>query len=99
MSLLSSTEGTPERVWSLVSVIAGNGGTLSKADAAAGLNRGFTRTGEIVQVQPTAFIQVLGAATTTGAVEAYAATVRLTPAFCGTRYATFVHWSYDHQIA
>src|SRR3546814_14492945 len=85
MSLLSSTQGTPERVWSLVSVIAGNGGTLSKADAAAWLNPGFTRNGESVQVKPTAFSQVLGAATSLGAVEADAATLRLTPACCVTR--------------
>src|SRR3546814_109022 len=99
MSLLSSTQGTPERVWSLVSVIAGNGGTLSKADAAAWLNPGFTRNGESVQVKPTAFSQVLGAATSLGAVEADAATLRLTPACCVTSYATFCDWVHDTLIA
>src|SRR3546814_527710 len=79
MSLLSSTQGTPERVWSLVSVIAGNGGALCKADAAAWLNPGFTRNGESVQEKPTAFGQVLGAATSLGAVEADAAMLRLNP--------------------
>src|SRR3546814_10460240 len=99
MSLLSATQGTPERVWSLVSVIAGNGGTLSKADAAAWLNPGFTRNGESVQVKPTAFSQVLGAATSLGAVEADAATLRLTPACCVTSYATFCDWVHDTLIA
>src|SRR3546814_15399046 len=98
MSLLSATQGTPERVWSLVSVIAGNGGTLSKADAAAWLNPGFTRNGESVQVKPTAFSQVLGAATSLGAVEADAATLRLTPACCVTSYATFCHSSAARRV-
>src|SRR3546814_4427512 len=78
-------------------ILAGNGGTLSKADAAAWLNPGFTRNGESVQVKPTAFSQVLGAATSLGAVEADAATLRLTPACCVTSYATFCDWVQDRK--
>src|SRR3546814_8574355 len=99
MSLLSSTQGTPERVWSLVSVIAGNGGALCKADAAAWLNPGFTRNGESVQEKPTAFGQVLGAATSLGAVEADAAMLRLNPSCCVASYAAFCDWVHDTLVA
>src|SRR3546814_8755062 len=95
MSLLSSTQGTPERVWSLVSVIAGNGGALCKADAATWLNPGFTRNGESVQEKPTAFGQVLGAATSLGAVEADAEMLRLNNSCCVASYAAFCDWVND----
>src|SRR3546814_9049381 len=44
-------------------------------------------------------LQVLGAATSLGAVEADAATLRLTPACCVTSYATFCDWVHDTLIA
>ncbi len=49
MTLLSSPQGTPERVWSLVAGLSALGGTLQRATYDGLLNPGFERDGEEVK--------------------------------------------------
>jgi len=54
MTLLSSPQGTPERVWSLVAGLAALGGTSSRADLRpTPLNPGFERDGAEVKAKAT----------------------------------------------
>jgi hypothetical protein len=98
MSLLSSTQGTPERVWSLISVLAINEGTLTRAEASDWLNPRFTRDGAIVSETPTAFAQTLGAATSLGAVESDGAMLRLNPLCYPRHFVAFCDWIHDKLI-
>src|SRR3954471_17443507 len=92
MSLLSSTQGTPERVWSLISLLAANDGALGRTEAAEWLNPGFTRGGETVSEKPTAFAQTLGAATSLGAVQADKGTLLLNSSCNVGSYTAFCDW-------
>jgi hypothetical protein len=98
MSLLASTQGTPERVWSLLSVLAANDGSMSRAEAADWLNPGFTRGGEVVSEKPTAFAQTLGAATSLGAIEVEKGMLRLNPSCSVDSYAAFCDWVHQALI-
>src|SRR3546814_16157195 len=69
------------------------------SDLSAWLNPGFTRNGESVQEKPTAFGQVLCAATSLGAVEADAAMLRLNRACCVASYAAFCDSVHDTLVA
>lgn len=53
MSLLSSPQGTPERIWSLIGGLAALGGSASRADYDALLNPGYVRDGMDVQAKDT----------------------------------------------
>ena len=53
MTLLSSPQGTPERVWSLVAGLAALGGTSSRATYDSLLNPGFERDGAEVKAKAT----------------------------------------------
>lgn len=99
MSLLSSTQGTPERVWSLISLIAANDGLLGRTEAAEWLNPGFTRDGETVVEKPTAFAQTLGAATSLGAVQADKGMLLLNSSCNVGSYATFCDWVHQTLIS
>lgn len=99
MSLLSSTQGTPERVWSLVALLAVNDGTLLRSDALAWLNPGFTEGGRVVSEKPTTFAQVLGAATSLGAVEAEGDYLRLAPNFPAGDFEAFCDGVHDRLAA
>jgi hypothetical protein len=98
MSILSSTQGTPERVWSLISLLAASEGELSRTEAAAWLNPEFTRADQIVGERPTAFAQVLGAATSLGAVEVVGTTLRLNPACEVNSFSAFADWVHDRLV-
>lgn len=63
MSLLSSTQGTPERVLSVLQVLSAHGGALPRADLFAWLNPSFVRGGAPRTGSTTAVEQTLGAAT------------------------------------
>lgn len=96
MSLLSSTQGTPERVWSLVQAIAASGGSLDRDDAAKWLNPGFLKDGQVVAENPSAFAQVLGAASSLGAVSADGGRLNLTCPSEIKRFPDFCDWV--HQV-
>ncbi|POF32610.1 hypothetical protein [Roseibium marinum] len=96
MSLLSSTQGTPERVWSLVSLLATQEGQITRAEAEGWLNPTFLSDGAVVSEKSTAFSQVLGAATSLGVVEADGDELRLVPSCTTENYAGFGDWVHEH---
>lgn len=53
MSLLSSPQGTPDRIWSLIGGLAALGGSASRGDYGALLNPGYVRDGSEVQAKDT----------------------------------------------
>lgn len=62
MSLLSDTQGAPERIYSLARLLAANGGRLSRADVALWLDPQFDNQG-IRTAKNTAVAATIGAAT------------------------------------
>lgn len=68
MSMLSSTQGTSERVWSLIALLREHDGKISRAEAAAWLNPEFSKDGQTIGEKAGTFNAVLGAATSMGAV-------------------------------
>ncbi len=99
MSLLSSTQGTPERVWSLVSAVANCGGALGRADADEWLNPGFTRKELVVQEKPEAVAQTVNAATSLGALLAEGGQLRLAEGCPTISEATFRDWVHDRLVS
>ncbi len=98
MSLLSSTQGTPERVWSLIAALSANGGRLDRSEAVEWLNPGFTRNGNEVRERPDAFNQTLGAATSLGAVESDRDSLCLDPACATNDFAAFCDWVHNKLV-
>lgn len=70
MSVLSSPQGTPERVWSLVAGLSALGGECEREVFDALLNPGYTREGSLVQAKDTLAGNALGAASSLGLIEA-----------------------------
>lgn len=66
MSLLSATQGTPERVLSAVQLLAAHGGTMPRADLIAWLNPNFLRSDQERAAPATAAEQTLSAASSLG---------------------------------
>jgi hypothetical protein len=100
MSILSSTQGTPERVWSLIVALSAGGGTLQRSEAADLLNPRFIQDGQIVQDE--GFNQTLGAATSLGVVqvdEVDKAILRLNSSCLANDYITFGDWVHDRFIS
>lgn len=98
MSLLSSTQGTPDRVWSLISALLVSGGALDRATAAEWLNPGFVQNGSVVQEKQDAFLQTLGAATSLGAVTADGKTLLLNPSLEAREFPAFCDWVHDRLV-
>jgi hypothetical protein len=69
MSLLSSPQGTPERVWSLVAGLSALGGTSSRGAYDDLLNPGFERDGAEVKAKATLAADAHNAALSLGLVE------------------------------
>lgn len=92
MSLLSSTQGTPERVWALASLLAEGGGTLDRSTAEECMNPGFTRDGERVAEPPSAFAQTLNAAVSIGVVRQERGQLVLNDACTAKTYGEFCDW-------
>lgn len=99
MSLLSSTQGTPERVWSLIAAVSAGGGEIERSDAANWLNPGFMKDGSEQREKPDAFNQTLGAATSLGAVEAEKNALRVGQRFHAEAYRDFADWTHDRLVA
>lgn len=99
MSILSSTQGTPERVWSLVSLIAAQDGQMDKTEASDWLNPGFIKDKQKVIEKSEAFGQVLGAATSIGAVEAEGKLLKLNPTCPTTDLSGFADWCHNQLCA
>jgi hypothetical protein len=70
MSMLSSPQGTPERVWSLVAGLAALGGECDRQMFEALLNPGYMKDGVLVRAKDTLAANALGAASSLGVVEA-----------------------------
>ena len=69
MSILSSTQGTPERVFSLLSAITTCGGSLDRGEAMALLDPGYTENGRLVKDGTnSAVTQTISAAISLGVV-------------------------------
>ncbi|MCH4267457.1 MAG: hypothetical protein LKF80_03550 [Brevundimonas sp.] len=66
MSLLTDTQGTPERVWSAVCITAAEGGKISRDDLWAWLNPDFIQSGQPRQASGDAHRQTVGAASSLG---------------------------------
>ena len=99
MSLLSSTQGTPDRVWSLVRLAAALGGELPRGEADDWLNPGFRRGQTLVQDKPEAMGQVVNAATSLGALVAEGGALRLAEGCPGEDEAAFRDWAHDRLAA
>ena len=69
MSLLSSPQGTPERVWSLVAGLSAMGGTSSRGAYDELLNPGFERDGAEVKAKASLAADAHNAALSLGLVE------------------------------
>jgi hypothetical protein len=99
MSLLSSTRGTPERVWSLVATLIAANNELARAEAAALLNPAFIQDDKVIRDSADSFGQTLGAATSLGAVHSNGTTLTLDPSCDVTDYATFGDWVHRRLIS
>lgn len=62
MSLLSSTQGTPERVWSAIRIVEAEGGRIGRDDLWTWLNPAFVTDGVARHISGEAERQVIGAA-------------------------------------
>jgi hypothetical protein len=78
MTLLSSPQGTPERVWSLVAGLSALGGTLQRATYDGLLNPGFERDGNEVKAKATLAADAHNAALSLNLVEGTRDQVTLT---------------------
>jgi hypothetical protein len=99
VSILSSPQGTPERVWSLVAGVEALGGALERSEAVNLLDPAFIRDGEPVQGE--GFAQTLQAATSIGIIladEQNKDLLRLNPSFKGKDFLGFGDWVYDHLV-
>lgn len=94
MSMLSSTQGTSERVWSLIALLREYDGKISRADAAAWLNPAFVKDGQTIGEKSGTFAQVQGAATSMGAVSLVGQELQLNPACEADTYDKFADWLY-----
>lgn len=70
MSVLSSPQGTPERVWSLVAGLVALGTECDRETFDGLLNPGYTKDGLLVRAKDTLAANALGAASSLGLVEA-----------------------------
>ena len=93
MTLLSSPQGTPERVWSLVAGLSSLGGTLHRADYDGLLNPGFERDGNEVKAKPTLAADAHNAALSLNLVESSRdqVTLSVTPPEDFMGFADLVH--------
>ena len=69
MSVLSSPQGTPERVWSLVAGLAALGGESDRKTFDALINPGYTKDGIEHRAKETLAADALGAASSLGLIE------------------------------
>lgn len=99
MSILSGPQGTPERVWSLVSLIAAHDGQIDKVEASEWLNPGFIRDNQKIAEKAEAFGQVLGAATSIGAVQAEGKLLVLNSTCPATEMSAFADWCHNQLCA
>ncbi|CAN7751657.1 hypothetical protein [Rhizobium sp. LjRoot258] len=98
MSMLSSTQGTSERVWSLIALLREYDGKISRAEAAAWLNPEFLREGQTIGEKTGTFGQVLGAATSMGAVSLVGQELQLNPSCEADTYDQLSDWLYRQLI-
>jgi hypothetical protein len=69
MSVLSSPQGTPERVWSLVAGLQALGGETDRAAFDALINPGYVKDGAEIRAKDTLAANALGAASSLGLVQ------------------------------
>ncbi|KQY25906.1 hypothetical protein ASD32_25840 [Rhizobium sp. Root483D2] len=96
--MLSSTQGTSERVWSLIALLREHDGKISRAEAAAWLNPEFLKDGQTVGEKSGTFGQIQGAATSMGAASLVGQELQLNPACEAETYDQFADWLYRQLI-
>ena len=97
MTLLSSPQGTPERVWSLVSGLSALGGKSARATYDALLNPGFERDGVEVKAKATLAADAHNAAMSLGLVDGARDQVHLAVAL-PDNFASFADLVHDRLI-
>ena len=89
MSVLSSPQGTPERVWSLVAGLSALGGECDRQTFDSLLNPGFMKDGVLVRAKDSLAADALGAASSLGLIKAGREMAALIPGInLGTSWLT-----------
>jgi hypothetical protein len=96
MSVLSSPQGTPERVWSLVAGLAALGGECDRQTFDALLNPGYRKDGVLVHAKDTLAANALGVASSLGLVEAGRDKAVLTEGLNLVNAMAFADYVHDH---
>jgi len=98
MTLLSSPQGTPERVWSLVAGLSALGGTLQRVTYDGLLNPGFERDGEEVKAKASLAADAHNAALSLNLVESSRDQVMLSVS-APQDFASFADLVHDRLVA
>lgn len=98
MSLLTDTQGTPERVWSAISAVAAEGGSLKRDDLWRWLNPPFVSGGHPRPSDVSAPKQAVGAAASLGLLSQEGSEYALTSAL-PAHYAGFSDLVHDRLVA
>ena len=98
MTLLSSPQGTPERVWSLLAGLSALGGGAARTTYDALLNPGFEREGGTVKAKPTLAADAHSAASSLKLVETTRDQISLTTAMPDS-YVGFADFIHDRLVA
>jgi len=99
MSLLSSTSGTPDRVLSLVQVLAAHGGELPREELLTWINPPFVRDGAVRQTPKDAATQTWGATSSLGLAVARAGLYALVEPAADWNRATLADVVHDRLCA
>ena len=96
MSVLSSPQGTPERVWSLVAGLAAIGGECDRQTFDALLNPGYKKDDLVVRAKDTLAANAHGAASSLGLIPAGREKAKLAPGLDLADMSAFADHVHDH---
>lgn len=99
MSLLSSPQGTPERVWSVVAGLHAIGGEADRATFNALLNPGYVRDGDEVRAKDSLATDASSAATSLQLIKIERDRVTLGEGFEVADYAALADHVHDYLVA
>ena len=99
MSVLSSPQGTPERVWSLVAGLASLGGSTDRVTFDSLINPGYEKDGSDVRAKATLASNALGAASSLGLIDAGRETATLSIEPPGEYLPDFADHIHDRLIS
>ncbi|MFS2108093.1 hypothetical protein ACCC88_00270 [Sphingomonas sp. Sphisp140] len=98
MSLLSSPQGTPERVWSVVAGLHALGGDTDRATFNALLNPGYIKDGEEVRAKDLLAGDASNAASALGLIDLARDQVKLGEGYSVTDYAALADHVHDYLV-